>query len=343
MKALNRDELELIFDYCLAVATPDDLEKARQLIASSPEAADFCSKVQTTIGPLAEWTVEPCPDELVEKTIAYVNQAAEAAPTKLDELLAAEQIRTSSARSTLWVNLGRRLAMAAAFMVVGSIVLYTARYMRYQAWRTQCEAQLARIAQGINSYAGDHEGRLPAVATSAGSPWWKVGDPGSENVSNTRHIWLLPKSGYANPNDFVCPGAKSADLVPITSEQAQQLRDFPNRKYISYSLRLIYQQPQSLSSLGRKLIIADMNPLFETLPADFSGPLRIRLDDRLLKLNSSNHQGKGQNILFCDGAVRFVRTRRIGAADDDIFTLRGTLLYQGCEVPTCDTDDFLAP
>ena len=343
MKELNRDELELIFDYCLGVATPEDLEKAHQLIASNPEAADFCTKVQTSIGPLGEWTVELCPDELVEKTIARVNQAVKAGPVKLDELLATEQARSSSVGSTLWVNLGRRLAMAAAFMIVGSVVLYTTRYMRYEAWRTQCEAQLARIAQGLSSYAGDHQGKLPAVATSAGSPWWKVGYPGSENVSNTRHIWLLPKSGYANPNDFVCPAVRSADLTAISAEQAQQLRDFPNRKYISYSLRLICQQPQSLSSFGRKLIIADMNPLFENLPADFGGPLRIQLDDRLLKLNSSNHKGKGQSILFSDGSVQFVKTRQVGASNDDIFTLRGTQLYQGFEVPTCDTDDFLAP
>jgi len=343
MKELNRDELELIFDFCMGVATPEDLEKARQLITSNPEAADFCSKVQSSIGPLAEWAVEICPDDLVEKTVARVNEAAQAVPVRLDELLAAEQARGRTVGSTLWVNLGRRLAMAAVFMIVGSIAIYTTRYMRYQAWRTQCEAQLARIAQGLSSYAADHQGKLPAVATSAGSPWWKVGYPGSENVSNTRHIWLLPQGGYSSPNDFVCPAVRSADLASISAEQAQQLRDFPNRKYISYSLRLICQQPQSFSSLGRKVIIADMNPLFENLPADFGGPLRIQLDDRLRKLNSSNHKGKGQNILFSDGSVQFVKTRGVGAGNDDIFTLRGTQLYQGCEVPTCDTDDFLAP
>ncbi len=210
MKELNRDELEIIFDYCLGVATPEDLEKARQLITSNPEAADFCSKVQTAVGPLAEWSIEVCPDELVEKTIDRVNRQAQAAPVSLDELLAAEQTRSSSAGSTLWINIGRRLAMAAVFMIVGSVAIYATRYMRYQAWRTQCEAQLARIAQGLNSYAADHEGKLPAVATSVGSPWWKVGYPGSENVSNTRHIWLLPQGGYSSPNDFVCPAVKSA-------------------------------------------------------------------------------------------------------------------------------------
>jgi anti-sigma-K factor RskA len=343
MKKLNRDELELIFDYCLGVATSEDLEKTRELIASNPEAADFVSKVQEAVRPLDEWTVEPCPEYLVEKTIEHVNEVALGGQEKLGELLAAEGARSTGIRSTVWVNIGRRLAMAAAFMIVGSIVLSTMRYMRHEAWRTQCAAQLAGIAQGISNYSADHQGRMPAVAISAGSPWWKVGDPGKENVSNTRHIWLLIKNGYSNPNDFVCPGAKTSQLEPITAEQAAQLRDFPNRKYISYSLRLIYDQPPSLSAFGRRLIISDMNPLFENLPADFGKPLKVELDDRLLKVNSINHRRKGQNVLFCDGAVKFVKTRRVGANNDDIFTLRGKRFYKGNEVPTCETDNFLAP
>jgi hypothetical protein len=86
-----------------------------------------------------------------------------------------------------------------------------------------------------------------------------------------------------------------------------------------------------------------MNPLFESLPSDFGQPLKLRLDARLLKVNSVNHKRKGQNVLFSDGSVKFVKTRLVGANNDDIFTLRDTQLYQGCEVPTCDTDDFLAP
>lgn len=343
MKQLNRDELELIFDYCLGVADAEKVAQAKDLISSNPEASDFSSKVKIYIGPLDEWTVEPCPDVLVEKTMAYVNQAAQRSQAKLGHLLEVEEARTPRFRSTIWINLGRRLAMAAAFIIVGSIVLSTMRYMRYQAWKAQCQAQLAGIASGISNYSADHEGKLPAVAMSAGSPWWKVGDTGSENVSNTRHIWLLPKGGYVSPNEFLCPGASRGEIQPVTAGQTQSLPDFPNRKYISYSFRLICEQSPSVSSLGRKLIISDMNPLFESLPTDFGQPLKLRMDDRLLKLNSRNHQRGGQNVLFSDSSVQFVKTRRVGINDDDIFTLRGTDLYEGCEMPTCEADDFMAP
>ena len=72
-------------------------------------------------------------------------------------------------------------------------------------------------------------------------------------------------------------------------------------------------------------------------------PLRIQLNKDLLHLNSNNHNRRGQNILFCDGSVSFVKTRRIGISEDDIFTLWNTDVYQGVEVPSCETDAFLAP
>ena len=55
------------------------------------------------------------------------------------------------------------------------------------------------------------------------------------------------------------------------------------------------------------------------------------------------HPRRGQNVLFGDGSVSFRKKRCVGVADDDIFTLRNTLFYQGHEVPSCRTDTFLAP
>jgi hypothetical protein len=87
--------------------------------------------------------------------------------------------------------------------------------------------------------------------------------------------------------------------------------------------------------------MADWNPLFEELPKDYSQPFQLRLTKNLLTLNSINHKRRGQNILFGDGRVEFMKTRLIGT--DDIFTLQDTDIYQGCEIPSCETDFFVAP
>ncbi len=71
--SLRRDELELIFDCCVGIATSEQFDNGRQLIADNPEAADFCAAVQESLGPLDSCEVETCPDDLVEKTMARVN------------------------------------------------------------------------------------------------------------------------------------------------------------------------------------------------------------------------------------------------------------------------------
>jgi len=95
--------------------------------------------------------------------------------------------------------------------------------------------------------------------------------------------------------------------------------------------------------LCRKVLMADLSPLFEKLPDDYTKSLRLRLDKKLLTINSNNHNRRGQNVLFGDGRVEFLKTRHIGISKDDIFTLQDTDIYQGCEVPSCETDFFLAP
>jgi hypothetical protein len=89
--------------------------------------------------------------------------------------------------------------------------------------------------------------------------------------------------------------------------------------------------------------MADRNPLFEKLPKEFSRQLKLQLTGNLKTLNSINHNRSGQNVLFDDGRVEFLKTRSIGITNDDIYTLQDTDVYQGCEVPSCETDAFLAP
>ena len=87
--------------------------------------------------------------------------------------------------------------------------------------------------------------------------------------------------------------------------------------------------------------MADLNPLFESLPEDFSKEFILHPNKKLLTVNSINHNRRGQNVLFGDGSVEFLKKRIIGA--DDIFTLQNTNVYYGCELPSCVSDFFLAP
>ena len=343
MSLLSSQQKQLLFDYCIGLVSEKEAAEAEQLISSSEEAAEIHTKLKAAFAPLDSLESESCPDDLAEGTIWRLNNLARSSQLRLQQLLATEQARKVTAKSRFWRNLGEMAATAAVILFVAGVLIAPLKHARQNYWRQLCQMQLSRIWQGIDHYSSDHDGKLPAVATTTGAPWWKVGYQGKENYSNTRHMWLLIKGDYVSPVDFVCPGRRQGRAIQFDASQAKNFNDFPARRYVTYSFRIMCDKPIKKNLLGGKVLMSDLNPLFERLPQNYSNPLKLKLNKTLLTLNSINHNRRGQNVLFCDGSVKFVKIRRIGIAEDDIFTLQDTDIYKGCEVPSRETDAFLAP
>ncbi len=342
MSSLNNQQKQLLFDYCIGLTSDEEAAEVKALITSNKEAAEIHTKLKAALSPLDSIEFEPCPDELVEGTIWRVNSVANSGQRQLQQLLDKEQAQTVTNKSQFWWNFGKMAAAAAViFFVVGTwfAPLDFAR-QRYRQYR--CRGQLASIYKGLDNYISDYDGQQPFVATIAGAPWHKVGNQGKENCSNTRNIWLLVKGDYVNPLAFICPGKSCAQALQFDSCDMQKYNDFPDRRYITYSIRI--RCPNTPCILGNKPIMADSNPIFDGLGAESSTELKIRLDDKLLVINSGNHNRRGQNVLFGDGSVKFIEGRYI--SDDDIFTLQQMqpgFEVKGCELPSCESDNFLAP
>jgi prepilin-type processing-associated H-X9-DG protein len=349
MSPLNNEQKQLLFDYCIGLTSQKETAEAEALISSNKEAAKIHSKLKAALTPLDSLEPEPCPDELVEHTIWRVNKLADSSQRQLQQLLAGEQARKVVTKSQLWWNLGKIAAAAAVFMLIVGVLVPVLGAVRQKYWRQQCQMQMGGMGgvfQGLSNYMSDYDGQMPAVATIAGAPWWWVGNQGRENHSNTRHIFLLVKEGYVDISNFACPGCKGQKPLKLTDSQIKRLKDFPSRRYVTYSFQIRCHITGSGRLLCRKVLMADWNPLFEKLPklpVDFSRQLQLQLNRKLLTLNSINHNRGGQNVMFGDGHVTFLKTRFIGIAKDDIFTLQDTDVYQGCEVPSCEADSFLAP
>jgi len=345
MIPLNSEQKQLIFDYCLGLTSTEQNAEAEALISSNKQAAVIQTKLKATLEPLNSLEPESCPDSLAERTVLRLNSLANSSADRLQELLAGEQNKKFTAKSWLMAGFGRRLATAAVLMIVGSLMITTFRavsgYARHHSLRQQCQMQQSSIFQGLHNYISDHDGQSPAIATLAGAPWWKIGDQGNENHSNTRRVFLLVKEGYVKPANFICPACHYDKNIQMTPAQLSKFKDFPSRRFVTYSFQISCRQTRNGTLLCRNVIMSDWNPLFEELPDDFSKQLNLRLNKKLLTLNSINHNRRGQNVLFGDGRVEFLKTRFIGT--DDIFTLQDTDVYQGCEAPSCETDFFLAP
>jgi len=349
MSGLSIEQKQLLFDYAVGLTTSQEAHQAESLLSSEKEAVEIFSRIKAALGPLESLEPESCPDDLAERTIMRLGELSSPGRLQLQHLLATEQARKvePAVEQRLWPVFGRRLATAAVFMIVGGLLITTLNivlsYARQNYWQQQCQMQLANIWRGINNYTADNDGRLPSVVSSAGAPWWKVGYQGRENQSNTRRMWLLVRGDYVNGDDFCCPATRSCKARRLEPARVKGLYDFPSRKDVSYSFRIMCQAAKGESEAGPRALIADLNPLFEKLPEDFTNSFNLKPNKKMLTSNSINHNRRGQNVLFCDGSARFVRTRRLGLSEDDIFTLQDVKIYKGCEVPSCESDSFLAP
>jgi len=343
MSSLNNEQKQLLFDYCIGLTSPEETAEAEALVSSSEEAAEIHSRLKAALSPLDSLEPEPCPDELVEGTVGRLNNLARSSQLRLEQLLTAEQTRGVTTRSRLWWSLGKIAAAAAVILIAVGILFPFLDLLRQNSRLYQCKMGLGRIYRGIQQYSSEHNDQLPAVATAAGSHWWKVGYQGKENYSNTRNMWLLVRGNYVNAADFVCPGNRRRLVVRLDPSVVQSYNDFPARNYITYSIRIRCSKSTGPQAQSRRILISDLSPLFENLPQDYDKPFTLKLDKNLLTLNSINHNRRGQNVLFGDGGVKFIKNRHTDISDDDIFTLQGTTTYHGCEIPSRETDTFLAP
>jgi hypothetical protein len=343
MNPLNNEQKELIFDYCLGLTNEEQSAEADHLIFSNAEAQEVHARLQAALDPLQKAEFDKCPDYLAENTVLRLNEAARAGQERLEELLASEQTKTIKIRSSFY-NFGKVLAAAAALLFFAAVFYSSTNLARQKAWKEQCQLQLSGIYSGLRNYMLDHDTKMPCTGLKKGQPWWKVGSQ-NENSSNTRRVWLLVKDGYVDVNNFICPGneqSRKLDLA-LSKINVEKHNDFPTRWHITYSVRLRCPQSAVAETNGQKVLIADLNPLFEQLPEDYSGQLSLKLNEELTHLNSVNHKRKGQNVLFSNGAVTFTKDRHTNISKDDIYTLRDTEIYRGIEVPSTETDAFLAP
>jgi hypothetical protein len=347
MIELKREQKQLLFDQCIGLTSPAQGAEAQALISSNEEAADIHARLKATLAPLDSLEPEPCPDDLAERTLLRLKALADSSRNRLHHLLAIEEAPELSLKRWDWASFTRRFAAAAVFIFVASIFLPALGYLRHHSRVQQCQTQQSRFFRGLSDFMSDHGGLGPTVAATAGAPWWKVGHTGAENHSNTRKTYLLVQGDYVKPSSFVCPGSKRGRVMRAEPSEMRAYQDFPDRNCVTYSFQINCGQMGNGQLLCQKVVMADSNPLFEDLPQDLSGGFKLQIDARSLTLNSSNHSyfGKrsGQNVLHGDGHVAFLRTRYVDGSKDDIFTLQGIDVYQGLEVPSCETDVFLAP
>ena len=96
MTNLTSEQKDIILSFYFRCGTAEEIDRARDLIASDRRAADLYAELERSLGLLDSVKYEPCPDNLAEITIAKLKLAASAEKalteqSEIDRLLAKER------------------------------------------------------------------------------------------------------------------------------------------------------------------------------------------------------------------------------------------------------------
>ncbi len=325
MSDRTKDELVLI-DYLTGRCDEQTrLEVAKRL--KTDEA--FSALRQDMANTLAAMDLAPQPEapaDLAERTMERIFRQTAAAGK-------------ASRRDLTWRGIRptfsfRELAtVASVILILSAIFIPSLRQSRRQRNAVLCASQVGQIGSALQTYANSYNGYLPVPYGS--SPRW-LPAPGEPVSSNSTAMYRLVKLKIIEPVMFQCPSVGQNSFVIL-----ERMNDFPSGKYVHYSYQyslgpgdLAIHNPALKGSAGRMVILADMTPLFR------NGQFQ---PERVHDTTSSNHDHRGQNVLYLDMHVNWANTASAGVGDDNIFLVKGVYDYKGTEAPQDPSDTFLMP
>lgn len=296
-----------LLDHAFGLLDEDDprQQAIARALAGDPDLAASYDRLDRNTRRLLDdgLEIEP-PGDLARRTIALVAAQREVGkqrprPRILPMFPSAVPFR--------WAD----VVVAAGIFIAGLLTLLPATHrMRMSQGQVACLANLHQLGTALNRYAESHEG-------------YPYPDPKSENSFCGCFAAILHDEGLlTTPSALHCPNTHDHTAVhpaalPHMDELDRQKTEAPSA--MKKALRADYAYHRGVQTEGQepravvpsRLVGAILPLLADQPPHDEQG--------RILRGNSPNHGGWGQNVLFVDGHAAWRRNRWVRKNDTDLF------------------------
>lgn len=278
---------------------------------------------------------------LVEATMARVQSALQVHEVEMKAPVSADD---SERGSVIFSFLRSRelVSVAALLLIATALLTPLAQYGREYSRRSACASNMAAAGVAFGQYALSNHDQLPmASASQPGNLFWNVGK--KRDQSNSANLFFLRVQNFATVEDLACAG----QMTDKCRSLGKDAWDWPTLNEVSLSFQNMFARERpSWSSNNTVVVLADASPVIR----------RAVLGEPIYPFeNSANHMRSGQNAMFSDGSVQWLKSPVL-ANNDNIWLPRPiesmiakmnkpheASPLEGTESPSAADDVFVGP
>ena len=298
---------EDIIGFVTGALDAQEHQHIENLLRSDTDLQAQVDLIRRSLRPLESYRHCEPPSDLYSQTLSYVFDQIDAHKIGVAQpAFTSKELVTSSRRSWRPMDIFVTGIVAASLLMLLSPALFNSRFT---AELRQCQNNLQNLYAGFSQYSITHEGEFPTVPNS------------SALATSGAYAPILLEQGYVtDEGNFFCPAATESIAwrqqgIPtkqtVADARIEDLAALQQRMGGTYGYSVGYQAGGRLRAIRNQ-----QRPTF-ALVAD-------RPSGQSISRYSMNHGGLGQNILFENGHVAFVRgTQSIGLGDRYYVSDRG--------------------
>ncbi len=310
---------ENLVGYLIGALDPETQRAVEGHLRVNPEARGKLERFRQALEPLEADREEIVPPPgLRIRTLARV---AEYRCRGVARVPPAPPVRPPSPVSLSWWRRADVLVAASLLFVCLALLLpWLARAQRARA-RIECMNNLREFYYSLVAYSDLHQGDLPSVEESPPRNFAGVLVP------------ILQQEGVLTKVSLSCPGTGEPAPALIPIGQVEELARKQPKNFDQYTRKAggCYAYPLGYRTGGQLHGLRfDPDLPYDQLPILADRPPFESPDaPDLLRANSENHGGEGQNVLYMSGRVQFCTSRDVGWNGNDIYLNQNRRLEPG--------------